>query len=289
MRQGIHNEKFSVHVIAGTHVITLAFDAKKEAATGLLGFAIHRTKCNKDGTPKGEGGWMLGYKPFEEVVPDPQPKIKYSTHEHPIQSFVWADFGVEPGNVYRYKVQPVFGTPTTLTYGNELEITATAEPLKHDKHEIHFNRGAAASQAYAERFDNIKPDDKHLTKKQQDERYKWLSHGLYEAVLAFIRQAKDSSYALRAAIYELDYPGVVQTFKEVLDKGANVKIVYEARDGQTQTKQNQQALKDAGFKINDKKITFARTKTEGIPHNKFIVLLKNNIPVMVWTGSTNLS
>ena len=42
-------------------------------------------------------------------------------------------------------------------------------------------------------------------------------------------------------------------------------------------------------KINDQKIIFPRTKTK-IPHNKFIVRLKNGTePIEVWTGSTNFT
>lgn len=289
MRTGTDNGKFSVHAIAGTHVITLAFDAVEKETKDLLGFAIHRTKCDVNGKELKEGDWMKGYKPFKEIVPDPQPKVKYPTDKHPIQSFTWADFAVEPGKMYKYKVVPVFGKPKDLTYGNALELPVKVEPLNHDMHEIFFNRGAAASQAYAERFDNLAPNDTSLTEKEKQERLTWLSRGLFEAVCAYIRQAEGPGYALHAALYELDELDVMKVFKEVLDKGADVKIVYEARKGESQTRDNQKTLTDAGFNINDRKITFARSHTDGIPHNKFIILLKDNVPQMVWTGSTNIS
>jgi phosphatidylserine/phosphatidylglycerophosphate/cardiolipin synthase-like enzyme len=290
MRKGIHNDKFSVHAIAGSHVITLAFDAKKEAVAGLLGFAIHRTKFDKDGKDVSNGGdWMKGYKPFEEIIPKPLPKITYPTNEHPWQSFTWADYAVEPDNSYKYKVVPVFGKPGKLILGEELTIKVSPEPVKDSMHEIHFNRGAAASQAYAIRFDNLKPNDKSLTEKEKQERKDWLSRGLFEAVCAFVKQAKGKGWGLRAALYELDQLDVMNTFKEALGNKADVKIIYESRSGQTQTKDNQDTLKEAGFKVNDQKITFARKNTDGIPHNKFIVLLKDKKPVMVWTGSTNIS
>ena len=290
MRTGVHNNQFSVHAIAGTHVITLAFDAKEKSARGLLGFAIHRTKFDAKGKDISNGGdWMKGYKPFKDVIKNPQPKVTYPTNLHPIQSFTWADYGVEPEYRYQYKVMPVFGTPTKLKYGEELIIKVTPEPVKDKLHEIHFNRGAAASQAYACRFDNLKPNDKSLTAKEKQERKDWLSRGLFEAVVAFINQAKGAGWGLRAALYELDQIDVMNTFKAALDNGADVKIIYEARKGQTQTRDNQKTLKDAGFNINDQKITFTRKNTKGIPHNKFIVLLKNDKPQMVWTGSTNIS
>lgn len=290
MRKGTQNGQFSVHAIAGTHVITLAFDATKEAAKGLMGFAIHRTTYNADGKDISKGGdWMKGYKPFEALVPDPKPEVTYPSNIHPWQSFTWADYAVEPGHSYRYRVAPVFGKPGKPTYGSTLEIKIAPEPLQDATHEIYFNRGAAASQAYAARFDNLKPNDPSLTDKEKQERKDWLSRGLFEAVCAFVRQAKGKGWGLRAALYELDQPDVMNMFKAALDNKADVKIIYESRTGETQTRDNQRTLTDCGFKVNDQKITFARKNTDGIPHNKFIVLLKDGKPKSVWTGSTNIS
>lgn len=289
MRTGISNGKFSVHAIAGTHVITLAFDAKPSAAKTLMGFGIFRTKFNSAGTPLNQGEWMTGYKPFEKDVADPPKNVRYPTNISPWQSFVWADFAIEPNKSYQYKVYPITGKVGKLKTGDPLVMDVVPEKTNNSKHEIFFNRGASASQAYAEHFDNLKPNDPNLSKEQKAERLKWLSRGLFEAVRNYIAQAKDNTYGLRAALYELDYPEIPQFFKAALDRGADVKIIYEARNGESQTEQNQIALKNAGLKINDKKITFARNGTTGIPHNKFIILLKNGEPVMVWTGSTNLS
>ena len=289
MRTGISNGKFSVHAIAGTHVITLAFDAKESAAKNLMGFAVYRTKFNSAGTPLNAGEWMTGYKPFEKDVPEPPKNVRYPMNECPWQSFVWADFAIEPNRSYEYKVYPVTGKVGKLKLGDALVLPVTPEKTKHSKHEIFFNRGASASQAYAEHFDNIKPNDPSLSEAEKAKRLKWLSRGLFEAVRDYIAQAKDSSYGLRAAIYELDYPQIPEFFKAAVVRGADVKIVYEAREGESQTAQNQTALKNAGLNINDKKITFARNGSAGIPHNKFIILLKDDKPVMVWTGSTNLS
>lgn len=286
MRKGTDNGKYSVHAIAGIYVITLSFDAKPEYVDTLLGFAIHRTEY--DNGKIHEEYWLKGYKPFGDMVKNPKPGMKYSTYEHPIQSFMWGDFTVKPGTTYEYKVVPVSGKPKKLEYGSELKVKVTTEPLSDSLHEIHFNRAVAASQAYADKFDNMKPNDKRLSKAEKEERKKWLSRGLFEAICNFISQAKDSNWGIRAAIYELDYPGVLSVFRKAAER-ADVKIIYEAREGLTQTKQNVEALIAAGFQSNDRKITFARKNTVGIPHNKFIVLLYKNKPVMVWTGSTNLS
>lgn len=288
MRSGNHNKQFSVHAIAGTYVVTLGFDASKDAAQNLLGFAIHRSEFDKSGNII-EAYWLKGYKPFKEVVNNPKPGVRYSTYEHPVQSFIWADFTVKPGRTYDYKIVPVLGQPKKLEYADPLIVKITTEPLQHHLHEIHFNRAAAASQAYADKFDNKKPTDQGLTPNEREERYQWLSRGLYEAVCKFIKQAKGQGFSIYAALYELDYVPVLKIFKDALDAGADVKIIYEARKGKTQTKQNEDALRKAGFNPDDRIVTFPRKNTDGIPHNKFMILLKNNKPLMVWTGSTNLS
>ena len=61
------------------------------------------------------------------------------------------------------------------------------------------------------------------------EAYKWLSRGLEEAVLEFIGQAKGKGWGLRAAVYEFEYAPVIQAFVDALESGADVRIVYDAK------------------------------------------------------------
>jgi phosphatidylserine/phosphatidylglycerophosphate/cardiolipin synthase-like enzyme len=64
-----------------------------------------------------------------------------------------------------------------------------------------------------------------------------------------------------------------------------VKIVYDAESSYKEG--NVKAITTAG--LDDYDAVIPRTVTEGIRHNKFIVLLKGKKPVAVWTGSTNIS
>lgn len=288
MRKGERNSKFSVHAIAGIHVVTLCFDSIQEYAKDLLGFAIHRKEYKGNHTI--EEYWLKGLKPFKEVVNNPVHGVRYTTYEHPIQSFTWGDFTVKPGTTYEYNVVPVKGKPKKLTYCEGLSIKITTERLEDSLHEIHFNRAAAASQAYADKFGGIKPTDKTLSATEIWKRKQWLSRGLYEAICDFISRALKDGFKLRAALYEIDCQDILKEFKKVADKGRDkLQIIYEARKGKKQSEDNEKALSDGGFQTDDKTVTFARKNTVGIPHNKFIILLKGDKPVMVWTGSTNLS
>lgn len=285
MRRGTNNQNFSVRAISGNHVVTLGFDAKEAATSDLLGFAIYRTEYRKNGTIR-EAYWLKGYKPFEEVVSDPAPNTYYSTYEHPVQSFLWADFTVKPETKYLYKVVPVNGKPKLLTYGDPLEVEIETESLSDPVHEVHFNRGVAASQAYSARFG--KPF-KQLSEEKQKEAGIWLSRGLKEAIKAFLERAKDGNWSIRAALYELEDGDVAGWFHDAKDRGVNLQIVYHAKKDENQTKENEHTLRTAGFDPGNDGITFPRTKMGNLMHCKFIVLLKDGVPKQVWTGSTNLT
>src|SRR5262249_7281524 len=74
------------------------------------------------------------------------------------------------------------------------------------------------------------------------------------------------------------------------DRGIDVQIVYhDTRASSGEDGPNEVAMNDAGLPIHDQETTFQRSKTK-IPHNKFIVRLKEGRdPVEVWTGSTNFT
>ncbi len=282
MRNGNHNGKISVHAIAGNHVVTLGLDATDEAMEGLLGFAIRRSHQKEN-----ESYFMNGYKPFKEVIPQPKPGVFYSSFEHPIQSFIWGDYTVKPGETYDYEIIPVYGTPKNLERREPVTVEIKTEPLEDAEHEIFFNRGIAASQAYALKFGDKKPHQITDPQTRQDV-YTWLSRGLFEAIISFIKraQAGDKIYA---ALYELDYPPVMEALKSAQIRGVEVKIIYHAKSGEKQTADNERVLFNAGFTLDDKETTFARIHPGNISHNKFFILIQGGIPKQVFTGSTNIS
>jgi hypothetical protein len=49
-------------------------------------------------------------------------------------------------------------------------------------------------------------------------------------LIDFIGQAKDRTFSLRAAIYEFQYPDVLDAFHTSSANGADVKIIYDAKD-----------------------------------------------------------
>jgi phosphatidylserine/phosphatidylglycerophosphate/cardiolipin synthase-like enzyme len=275
MRIRRKRNKLTVHAISGTHVVTLAMDAERPITKKLLGFAIRRTDHTED-----EEYWLKGFKVFEETDPGLPPGSLVPTYEHPVQTFLWSDYTAKPKHDYTYEVVPVYGKPKNLELRKGVKVKVSTEGEKEYTHAVYFNRGVAASQAYARKFQNKKP------KKVPDRKaFEWLSRGLEEAMLAFIRRARTSDYALRGAFYEFNYQPVLTAFREAADAGADVKIIYDARK-KSPREENDRAITKA--RIRELMIKRTRPKSY-IAHNKFMVLLKGGKPREVWTGSTNVT
>ena len=64
----------------------------------------------------------------------------------------------------------------------------------------------------------------------------------------------------------------------------DVKIVYDGRG----TPAEESAAAIATTKL-DPSLLIKRSKSSGIAHNKFILLVRKGTPVAVWTGSTNMT
>jgi phosphatidylserine/phosphatidylglycerophosphate/cardiolipin synthase-like enzyme len=292
---------FAAKAISGTHTVLIALDCPDAARRGLLGFAFEREIV---GAGRHRPKILRSQKVFRSVVPDPKnahdPKdpakpMAFYTDKFPVQSFLWGDYSASPGTTYCFRIRPMFGKPGELTTDAkdeiQLEITTEKEWEVGQTHGVWFNRGAIASQKFSEEFGNHAPKDINDPK---DPTVVWLSRGLLEACLSFINETQPGD-ALRVAAYEFTYPPILNALKALIDKGIDVKIVYHDTvkiDPKTKKKtdgENEKAMRAAGLPINDRKVTYKRSKTK-IPHNKFIVRLKGGKdPVEVWTGSTNFT
>jgi phosphatidylserine/phosphatidylglycerophosphate/cardiolipin synthase-like enzyme len=289
----VSNQTLKGRAIAGTYVVTLAWDFVATPAKhrkNLLGFAIERKEI-KNGVVI-EKYWMKGIKRFKDKDKGLAAGTPVPTADHPVQSFQWADYTARENRDYEYRIVPAYGPPKLLDLrdADSLIIKVHTEPemgnqqnaaANQVRNDIFFNRGVIGSQAYAREFDNAQPNENEPYSKEMV----WLSRGLFEALINFIGLAKDEKYSLRAAVYEFRYLPVANAFAKAVEAGADVKIVYDAES--SYKVDNLKTIKTAGLDAVDAVIP--RTVSEGIRHNKFIVLLKNGKPQAVWTGSTNIS
>lgn len=287
MRKREQKNGITVNAIAGTYVVFLGLDINANIKKGFRGFAIKR-KDHADG----EEVWLRGLKTFEKTEPHPAPGETFPSLKHPIQGFQWADYSAKPGNKYTYTIACMYGDPADLEARKSITVTVQTEKETGPTHSVFFNRGSVATQEYARKFQDKKPSEAGTGA------YEWLSRGLLEALIAFIKRAK-SGYSLRGAIYEFQY-GVTNPFqyddilialKDAKKRGAKVEILYDDvvqhdKNGKVigPWEKNRQAIDDANIKL----LCKGRAKAK-LMHNKFLILSKGNKNMAVWTGSTNLT
>ena len=108
---------------------------------------------------------------------------------------------------------------------------------------------------------------------------------MLEQINGFIARAADATWALDIAIYEYELPAIIDSVKAALDRGADVRIVFHAAPGDTQTAENEKNL--AGWPAD----RMRPRVTSNIFHDKFAVLSRvradKRDPVSVLCGSTN--
>ena len=277
MRNRARNATLSVQAIAGSGVVLLGMNLDEHAIDGLLGFAIHRIDHSE-----GEERWLPNFLTFELLDDGKDYGPNHSTENSPIQEFLWGDYSVKKDHSYTYRVIAMYGKPGALKPGDAVDVEIKTESYQDNIHAVYFNRGIAASQAYARRFDNQHPD-----KVPRREAYKWLSRGLEEALLKFIGRAKSSQWSLRAALYEFDYLRIHEAFRLAANSGANVQIIVDCIENAKNDPRDRNL--EAIEKVGIQNLIIQRQNSKYIAHNKFIVLLKNDQPIEVWTGSTNIT
>jgi len=278
----------TVQAVAGTSVALLGMDMTAAACEGHMGFAVHRTDHTEN-----QAGWLCGMKTFEATDPGLPSTARYPTHQHPIQGFTWSDFAVKADHRYTYVVQALRGAPDNLQPFKEVTLEVRTESEFGGDHDIFFNRGAAASQEYARRFDNVPPNPANPL----DPRWAWLSRHVMEAIVAFTSRALDSRWGLRVAAYEFRLPRFAQALREAHLRGADVKVLYDANDnppdehGRVFPRDDNRATVAAAkiTGLRRERITRNDVKQPPIAHHKFIVLLKDGVAQAVLTGSTNFS
>jgi phosphatidylserine/phosphatidylglycerophosphate/cardiolipin synthase-like enzyme len=275
MRTANTTDGLKVHVIAGTYVVVLGFDMPQADCIGLRGFSIHRVDHVEN-----EAQYLEGMKAFAATDPGFPAGSHYSTREHPIQSFQWADYSAKPGYQYTYTVSALKGDPTNLQPFATTAVEVTTENPEGGNHDVYFNRGVAASQEYIRRFGDKRPQDVANNKA-----FEWLSRGLFEAMVDFVESCVPGKHALRIAAYEFHYEKFLRVLKAKADEGVDIQIVYDARkDKPGETNRTMVGTVGLG--------DLCTERTEGksyISHNKFMVKLEDGQPVTVWTGGTNFS
>lgn len=272
-------------VVAVTGVNTASFALLTTPATndGLLGFAVER-----EDPVENEKFFMPGYKVFKSVMPNPPQNVHVSTDEQPVQSFLWDDFTLKPDRDYTYSFYPLKGSPKNLDRSTApLTVTIHSEPLLTDsEHDVFFNRGVAASQAYERKFGST-PIDK-LDDATKAEAIQWLSRDLGAMLLEFIKRAEPGDRLL-GCFYEFSYRPATDALLDALGCGVDVQIIVDLKDNAAKFPRSENLDELNRSKFPAQNYTARTARPNAIAHNKFMVLIRGGQPVQVWTGSTNLT
>jgi phosphatidylserine/phosphatidylglycerophosphate/cardiolipin synthase-like enzyme len=285
MRVKASENGVSVKAYSGTTGVLLGMNVEGGRRAGLLGFALERL----DGS-SGEKEWLQAILPFPGTERTPGELLP--TNLAPVQRFRWSDYRVYPDTVYEYTVHPVYGDPATPEVENGPTVAVrTAEP--GGEHGILFNRAAAASQAFSRRFPQVEEELDAARMEERDppplpeEALRWLSRGVLEQIVRFTEWAVDPTWALDVAIYEYELPEIVEAVNAAHARGARVRVVYHAKEGDEQTGENEHNL--AALPPEAKRARL----TSRICHHKFIVLSRlsggTRKPRAVLCGSTNFT
>jgi len=287
MRVRSSKNGITVKAYAGTTGILLAFNRDiKKPEKDFLGFSIERIG------PSGDKEWIGGMLPFAHMN-DHEAGTLIPSNIAPLQKFRWSDYSVNPDTAYTYIVYAAQGDPKSPNLLRGPTIKVKTASISGGKHRILFNRAAAASQAFSRKFRTIsdKLDKAKKGKKSQvafsPEAWVWLSRGVKEAIIEQIEKAKDQNWNLDIAIYEYEQQDIVDAVDAAYARGANVRIIYHAKNGDSQTAQNEKNLKKLSLKVKRRRVT------SSIFHDKYIVLSKNKngkkVLDSVLTGSTNFT
>lgn len=322
------NKDISVHVIAGTEVVLLGLDATETAAKGLLGFTIQRYDHKFREKKYLRGGRRFEGTESTDSSTAPIQEFLWGDYEaDPGMTYTytaWPMYGSPDKLVRGQPVEVEITTETIEWSSQEIEKNAIffnrgvagsqGYSRKFGDHRKLYLTEKYGSKSWHEL---IKPDaipDRAA--------WKWLSRGLEEAMLRFIGQANGPDYAIRAAVYELTYLPVLDAFAAALESGADLRIIHHSKHKtRTEIEAGHEVLDEVGqaaqdaieqvglkefknaqrwLKVTDgnlladkddrlvSEVFIERTHTT-ISHNKFIILLKNDVPIQVWTGSTNLT
>lgn len=324
MKSSITRNGLTLRVVAGTHNVFLAFDLEEALRPGCLGFALERTDLGAApdaAAAPGAPRWLPNMLSFNlpdgpaagapaQTPPAPGPAHLHGSDQEPLQKFRWGDYQVQPNHRYRYRLVPRYGQAGQLTNrdgsplgpADGVSVEVTTEDPKNPSFlsAVFFNRAAAASEAFNREFPDVK--DVSDASPEADKARAWLSNGLEEALLAFLAQATDDSFALHAAVYEFQKPSLLAGLKAAAGRGVPVEVAYHARQKNAKeaatdkTKAaNEAAIQAAGLDQNlpNLKLHPRQADPQGaIMHNKFVVLLKKDgtgqyKAFRVWTGSTN--
>src|SRR5580692_488855 len=269
----------------GDHTCLVWLPADGKAIADCRGFTIHRLLKADTGKPAVES-YLHGFVGFVDgQKPDPTAPWKM-----PLQRYMWADYGVAPGNVVQYSIVPVCGSDKDHLSFNNAAASALTPPMTITGQEsanisAYFNKGIVSAQWVARDLAALGKNAKlaDLIAKPGTPLRNALSGLLRPQLLALLDDVKKNNGEIYAALYELNDPELLARLEALGQKChlilANGAFKPPANDENAKVR----AQLHGKIDLHDRLVT-----TGHFAHNKFLVVCDaNGAPQHVLSGSTN--
>jgi hypothetical protein len=197
----------------GDHTCLIWLPADGRPIADCRGFTIRRVV---QGSPDVYLHGFTGFSDDDKLDPD-------KPWKHPVQRFMWWDYGVKPGQVVQYSVVPVTGDKSNLQLA-----TASASPLTapititgqmSQNISAYFNKGIVAAQWVSRVLESLgSPPPKMAeliaaTEPPKNALRNALSGLLRLQILDMLADVKKSNGEVYAALYELNDPELKTALK----------------------------------------------------------------------------
>jgi phosphatidylserine/phosphatidylglycerophosphate/cardiolipin synthase-like enzyme len=272
----------------GDHTALVWLPSDGKAIPGCRGFTIHRLKKNAK-KPGDADVYLHGFVGFsDDDKLDPTAAWK-----HPVQRYMWWDYGVRPGDIVQYSVVPVIGDKDHLQLATadasamtpEITISTRLTPNVS----AFFNKGIVSAQWVSRVLDSLgDPPPKMAdliaaTEAPENALRNALSGLLRPHILDLLADVKKNNGEIYAALYELNDPELMEALKAL---GKKCHLILANGAFKKPDNDENKAVRAELRKVVD---LSDRLVTSGhFAHNKFLVCCDSaGNPQRVLSGSTN--
>jgi phosphatidylserine/phosphatidylglycerophosphate/cardiolipin synthase-like enzyme len=263
----------------GDHTCLVWLPADGKPIADCRGFTIRRVM---QGQPDTYLHGFVGFSDDDELDPN-------APWKHPVQRFMWWDYGVKPGQTVQYSVVPVVGDRNNLTLDSNAAspltppMTITSQASRNIG--AYFNKGIVSAQWVSRALAAIGPNPKiaDIISTPGNELRDALSGLLRPQILKMLADVKANGGEIYAALYELNDPELIDALK-ALGKKCHLILANGAFKPPTNDEN-----KDVRGKLKSVVDLYNRLVPKGhFAHNKFVVFCDSSgKPQSVLSGSTN--
>jgi phosphatidylserine/phosphatidylglycerophosphate/cardiolipin synthase-like enzyme len=263
----------------GDHTCLVWLPADDKPIQQCRGFAIRRVV---KGSPDIYLHGFVGFSDDDKLDPN-------APWKHPVQRFMWWDYGVTPGQVVQYSVVPVTGDKDHLQLAASLAspltppLTITSQVTPNIG--AYFNKGIVSAQWVSRTLDALGKNPKiaNIISAPGNPLRNALSGLLRLRLLKMLADVKASNGQIYAALYELNDPELLAGLK-ALGKNCHLILANGAFKPPTNDENKDVRAELKGIVDLHNRLV----PTGHFAHNKFVVCCDSaGRPQTVLSGSTN--